>query len=162
MERELQRADEGASAKAFVALIAGHRLLREWLRRPMQSAFSLPVITYSSVSKLEGQLRQAPPDFVIFSLMQSHEASINALKVLLELVPTVPVIVLCSFDDVDLARTVLRLGAKGYIRVTNGFDLASQAVREAVRFVLDGRARARGARLRPLSPPRAPSPPALL
>ena len=60
----------------------------------MQSAFSLAAITYSSVSKLEGQLRQAPPDVVIFSLMQSDEASINALKVLLEFVPTVPVIVL--------------------------------------------------------------------
>jgi DNA-binding NarL/FixJ family response regulator len=53
---------------------------------------------------------------------------------MLELIPTVPVIVFGSVDDADLARTVLRLGAKGYVHVTNGFDIAS----EAVRFVLGG------------------------
>ena len=100
----------------------------------MQSAFSLPIISYSSVSELEGQLGQASPDVVIFSLLQSSEASVSALKVLLELVPTVPVIVLASFGKADLARTALRLGAKGYIPVTNGFEIAI----EAVRFVLGG------------------------
>jgi DNA-binding NarL/FixJ family response regulator len=100
----------------------------------MQSAFALPVITYSTVSELEGQLQKAPPGLVILSLMQGNQASVSALKPLLELVPTVPVIVLASVDDVDLARTVLRLGAKGYIPVTEGFEIAM----EAVRFVLDG------------------------
>jgi DNA-binding NarL/FixJ family response regulator len=100
----------------------------------MQSAFSLPIISYSSVSELEGQLRQASPDVVIFSLMQSNEASVSDLKVLVELAPTIPVIVLASFGKVDFARIVLRLGAKGYIPVTTGFEIAV----EAVRFVLDG------------------------
>ena len=112
-----QRADEGASAKGFIAVIETRASLREWIRRSMQSAFSLPIIPYLSVSELEGQLRQASPDLVIFSLMQSNEASVDALKVLLELAPTVPVIVLASIDDVDLARTLLRLGAKAYILV---------------------------------------------
>ena len=133
-EIDLQRADEDASAKPRIAVIESRPFLQERLRRSMQSAFALPVITYSTVSELEGQLQKAPPGLVILSLRQGNQASVSALKPLLELVPTVPVIVLASVDDVDLARTVLRLGAKGYIPVTEGFEIAM----EAVRFVLDG------------------------
>jgi DNA-binding NarL/FixJ family response regulator len=133
-EIDLQRADEDASVKPRIAVIESRPFLQERLRRSMQSAFSLPVVAYSTVSELEGQLWKAPPGLVILSLMQGNQASVSALKPLLELVPTVPVIVLASVDDVDLARTVLRLGAKGYIPVTEGFEIAM----EAVRFVLDG------------------------
>ena len=45
---------------------------------------------------------------------------------------TVPVIVLAQRNDLDLARTAIRHGAKGYIPCTLGFDIAV----EAVRFVL--------------------------
>lgn len=135
-EIDPQRAHEGASAKAdsFISVIEEGTFLRECIRRSIQSALSSPVITYSTVSELEGQLRHAAPRLVILSVMQSNEASATALKVLLELVPTVPVIVLSAVDDVDLARTALRLGAKGYIPVTMGFEIAV----EALRFVLAG------------------------
>jgi DNA-binding NtrC family response regulator len=133
-ETDLLRADEGASAKPCIAVIESRTFLQELIRRSMQSAFALPVMTYSTVSELEGQLKKASPRLVILSLMQGNPARASTLKVLLELVPTVPAIVLASFDDVDLARTVLRLGAKGYISVAKGFEIAI----EAVRFVLDG------------------------
>jgi hypothetical protein len=130
----LQRADEDASAKPCIAVIENGTSLQECLRRSIQSAFSLPVVAYSTVSELEGQLWKIPPGLVILSLMQGNHASVSALKPLLERVPTVPIIVLASVDDVDLARTVLRLGAKAYVPVTKGFEIAM----EAVRFVLDG------------------------
>ena len=123
-----------AKADSFISVIEEGTFLRECIRRSIQSALSSPVITYSTVSELEGQLRHAAPRLVILSVMQSNEASATALKVLLELVPTVPVIVLSAVDDVDLARTALRLGAKGYIPVTMGFEIAV----EALRFVLAG------------------------
>jgi DNA-binding NarL/FixJ family response regulator len=66
--------------------------------------------------------------------VQGNQARISTLKVLLELVPTVPVVAFASVDDVDLARTVIRLGAKGYVPVDKEFDIAC----EAVRFVLGG------------------------
>ena len=133
-EIDLQHADESAGSNPCIALIERHTFLQEHIRRSMQSAFALPVVVYSSVAELEGQLQKVSPNVVILSLMQGNQASVSALKSLLELVPTVPVIVLASFDDVDLARTALRLGAKGYIPVANGFELAI----EAVRFVFDG------------------------
>jgi len=133
-ENDLQCADEGVSAKPFIAVIESRPFVQDCVRHGIQSAFSLPIVLYSSVSELEGQLRQASPDLVIFSLMQGNQARIGTLKLLLELVPTVPVVALASVDDVDLARTALRLGAKGYIPVAKGLDIAI----EAVRFVLNG------------------------
>jgi DNA-binding NarL/FixJ family response regulator len=132
----LQCAGDGASARAggFLAVIEGRTFLRECICRSMQSAFSLPVISVSTVSELESQL-QLSPRVIILSLIEAgHEASVGGLKVLSELAPGVPVIVLASVNDVDLARTVVRHGAKGYIPVAMGFEIAI----EAVRFVLAG------------------------
>jgi DNA-binding NarL/FixJ family response regulator len=134
----LDCARDGASARAraggFIAVIDGRTFLRECIRRSMQSAFSLPVIAYSTVSELEGRLHLAPKVVILALIEASHEASVGALKVLSEVAPGVPVIVLASVNDVDLARTVVRHGAKGYIPVTTGFEIAI----EAVRFVLAG------------------------
>ena len=79
---DLQRAYEGADAKVagFIAVIESHAFLREYIRRTMQSAFSLPIITYSAVSELERQPRISP-DLVILSLIEaSNEASIGSLE----------------------------------------------------------------------------------
>jgi DNA-binding NarL/FixJ family response regulator len=60
--------------------------------------------------------------------------SANALKVLSTLAPKIPVIVLAYKNDSELARSAVCHGAKGYIPVTMGFEIAI----EAVRFVLAG------------------------
>jgi DNA-binding NarL/FixJ family response regulator len=119
----------------FIAVIESRRFLRECIRRSMQSAFSLPIVTCSTVSELELGLKDASAAIVIVSWMDvSNEANTNALNALSELVPNVPVIVLAQKNDVDLARTAIRHGAKGYIPCTLGFDITV----EAVRFVLAG------------------------
>jgi hypothetical protein len=53
-EINLQHADEDPSAKPRIAVIESRTFLQERLRRSMQSAFALPVITYSTLSELEG------------------------------------------------------------------------------------------------------------
>ena len=101
----------------------------------MQSAFSLPILTCSRLSELELKLKDASAAIVILSWMEaSNEVNTNALNALSELVPNVPVVVIAQTNDVDLARTAIRPGAKGYIPCTLGFDITV----EAVRFVLAG------------------------
>jgi DNA-binding NarL/FixJ family response regulator len=101
----------------------------------MQSAFSLLVVAYSTASEVGGHYGDSAPAVVILSLTDaSREACASALKVLAELVPSVPIVVIASSDDANLARTALGHGAKGYIPCTMGFDMAV----EAVRFVLVG------------------------
>ena len=124
-----------AEADGFIAVIESRTFIRECIRRSMQSAFPLSVLTYSTAIELEQQHLLMSPKLIIFSWMEANkEASINALKVLSELAPRTPVIVLAYDNDAELARTAICHGAKGYIPVTMGFEITI----EAVRFVLAG------------------------
>jgi len=124
-----------AEADGFIAVIESRTFIRECIRRSVQSAFPLPVLTYSTAIELEQQHLVTSPKLIIFSWVEGNkEASINALKVLSELAPRIPVIVLAYNNDAELARTAICHGAKGYIPVTMGFEITI----EAVRFVLAG------------------------
>jgi DNA-binding NarL/FixJ family response regulator len=125
--------DTAGKVDRFIALIENRALVRECIRRSMQSALSLPVVTYSTVSKLERQPDNGSPDLVMLFLTDaSIEACARALNDLSELFPSIPIIVLASENDVDLARTAMGHGAKGYFPCTTDFE----SVVEAVRFVL--------------------------
>jgi DNA-binding NarL/FixJ family response regulator len=131
-----EREEDGApKVNGFIAVIESRIFLQECIRRSMQSAFSLPILTCSTLSELELGLKAAPAAIVIVSWMEaSNEVNTNVLNPLSELVPNVPVVVLAQTNDVDLARTAIRHGAKGFIPCTLGFDIAV----EAMRFVLAG------------------------
>ena len=117
----------------FIALIEGRA--RESLRRTIESALALPVVTYSTASELEHQFRDAAPELVVLSLADVDNAAIaDMLDLLSKLVPKVPVIVLAQADDMDLARTAIRHGAKGFIPCMKDVAIAV----EAIRFVLGG------------------------
>jgi DNA-binding NarL/FixJ family response regulator len=134
LAREYEK-DGSPKTNRFIALIESRVFLQECIRRSMQSAFSLPILTCSTISELELGLKTASAAIVIVSLMEaSNEVNIDVLNALSQLVPDVPVVVLAQKNDVDLARTAIRHGAKGYISCTLGFDIAV----EAMRFVLAG------------------------
>ena len=122
-----------AEADGVIAVIESRTFIRECIRRSVQSAFPLPVLTYSTAVELEQQHLLTSPKLIIFSWVEDNKVgSINALKVLSELAPGTPVIVLAYNNDSELARTAIGHGAKGYIPVSLGFEVAI----EAVRFVL--------------------------
>jgi DNA-binding NarL/FixJ family response regulator len=125
----------GAETDGFIAVIESRTFILECLRRSVQSAFPLPVLTYSTAAGMRQQHLLTSPKLIIFSWVEGNkEASTNALKVLSELAPSIPVIVLAYNNDPELARTAICHGAKGYIPVTMGFEITI----EAVRFVLAG------------------------
>ena len=134
--REIRPFEAGsAEANGFIAVIESRTFIRECIRRSVQSAFPLPVLTYSTAIELERQRLLTSHKLIIFSWVEDNrEASISALKVLSELAPCIPVIVLAYNNDAELARTAICHGAKGYIPVTMGFEITI----EAVRFVLAG------------------------
>jgi DNA-binding NarL/FixJ family response regulator len=71
----------------------------------------------------------------VLSLIEcTNDACATALKDLSEFASGHPVIALASTNDMDLARAAIRCGAKGYIPVTMGFEIAI----EVMRFVLAG------------------------
>jgi DNA-binding NarL/FixJ family response regulator len=124
-----------AKADAVVAVVESSPFLRECIRRSMQSALSVPVVTYSTLSELGTEHHDTSTQLVVLSLMDAgSEACANALKDLSEFGSGRPIIVLASTNDAKLAHAVIRWGAKGYIPVTMGFEIAI----EVVRFVLAG------------------------
>jgi DNA-binding NarL/FixJ family response regulator len=124
-----------AKADAVVAVVESSPFLRECIRRSMQSALSVPVVTYSTLSELGAEHHDTSTQLVVLSLMDaSSEACAKALKDLSEFGSGRPIIVLASTNDAKLAHAVIRWGAKGYIPVTMGFEIAI----EVVRFVLAG------------------------
>jgi DNA-binding NarL/FixJ family response regulator len=142
LTQQLERSQEigrfvarSAEADGFIAVIESRSFIRECLRRSVQSAFPLPVLPYSTAIELEQQHLLTPPKLIIFSWVEDNEeASTDALKVLSEVAPRTPVIVLAYNNDAELARTAIGHGAKGYIPVSLGFEITI----EAVRFVLAG------------------------
>jgi DNA-binding NarL/FixJ family response regulator len=134
--REIGRFEASrAEADGFIAVIESRTFIRECIRRSVQSAFPLRVLTYSTAIELEQQHLPTSPKLIIISWAEDNtEASTNALKVLSELAPRIPIIVLAYNNDAELARTAISHGAKGYVPVTMGFELTI----EAVRFVLAG------------------------
>ena len=132
-----EREEDGSpKVDGFIAVIESRIFLQECIRRSMQSAFSLPILTCSTLSELELGLKAASAAIVIVSWMEGgNEVNTNVLHALSELVPNVPVVVLAQTNDVDLARTAIRHGAKGYIPCTLGFDITV----EGGAFCLGGR-----------------------
>ena len=125
----------GAKLGGFIAVIESRTFIRECIRRSVQSAFALPVLTYSTAVELEQQHLFTSAQLIIFSWAEDNtETNTNALKVLSNLAPRIPVIVLAYNNDAELARSAICHGAKGYIPVTMGFEITI----EAVRFVLAG------------------------
>ena len=126
---------EPSKHDVFIALIESSTFLRECIHRGLQLAFTLPVITYSSVSELQRQPRSVDPRLVVLSSREAgKEESLYTLKTLLESFPGIPVIVLGYKNEPELARTAICYGAKGYIPFTTEFPIAV----EVVRFVLAG------------------------
>jgi len=125
----------GAKLGGFIAVIESRTFIGECVRRSVQSAFAQPVLTYSTADELERQHLLASAQLIILSWAEDNtEVSANALKVLSRLAPKIPVVVLAYSNDSELARSVIGLGAKGYIPVTMGFEITMAAVR----FVLAG------------------------
>ena len=118
----------------FIALIESRIFIRECIRRSMQSAFPLQIQTFSEPIELERKSDELP-NLILLSLIEdTKKASANAFKIFSQVAPRIPIIVLAYNNDTELAKVAICHGAKGYIPVTLGFDIAV----EAVRFVLAG------------------------
>ena len=118
-----------------VIIVESRIFLRECIQRSIQSALSIPVETLTSFSELDDQRTIGSARLVIISLGETNtQESAEALSIISDLAPSLPTIVLSSKYNFEVMRAVIGCGAKGYIPMTMGFEIAV----EAVRFVLAG------------------------
>ena len=132
----LRASGNAASTKTdgFIALIESRSFIRECIRRSMQSAFPLQIQTFSETVELQQKCHNLPNLILLSAIEGSKETGTNDFKILSQIAPGIPIIVLACDNDAQMAKAAIRHGAKGYIPVTLGFDIAI----EAVRFVLAG------------------------
>ncbi|MFY9967871.1 MAG: hypothetical protein WAK41_00485, partial [Roseiarcus sp.] len=121
-------------ADGFIALIESRTFVRECIRRSMQSAFPLQIQTFSQAIELEQKCHKLPKLILVSGFENDKEASANVFRIFSQVAPRIPIIVLGYSNDSETAKAAICCGAKGYIPVTLGFDIAI----EAVRFVLAG------------------------
>jgi DNA-binding NarL/FixJ family response regulator len=133
-ERVDVNADRAPKLDRYVALVERNTFMRECMRRGMQAGLPLPVVPVATLSELESQFSKSVA-LVCLCLPDARPAEcVDALKLLSDLLPGVPVVVLAAANDVELAKTAISFGAKGYIPSTTDFEIAI----EAVRFILAG------------------------
>jgi DNA-binding NarL/FixJ family response regulator len=118
----------------FIALIESRTFIRECIRRSMQAAFPLQIQTFSEPIELQKNCYELPKLVLLSAIEDNKEANGSVFKTLSQIAPRIPIIVLAYNNDTEMAKAAFRHGAKGYIPVTLGFDIAI----EAVRFVLAG------------------------
>ena len=136
-EVDVHGAAEGGTANGdgFIAVIESRLFLRECVCRSIQTAISLSVVSYPTVSELKRQLGKTSVQLAILSLTESsNEENARACKTLSDLLPKAPIIVLSDKLEIDFVRTVLNNGARGCIPWTMGFEIVVQVIR----FVLAG------------------------
>ncbi len=127
-------ANAEAKLDRYIAFVESRTFVRECMHRGLQAAFSLPVVTYSTLSELERQFSNLVALFLLSLTDPSQAECATALKVLSALDPSIPTVVLAAANDMDLARIAISYGAKGYIPYTTNFEIAV----EAVQFILAG------------------------
>jgi DNA-binding NarL/FixJ family response regulator len=118
----------------FIAVIENRTFIRECIRRSMQSAFPLQIKTFSDAIELQRKCNELPKLILISVIEDNKDANGNVFEILSQVGSRIPIIVLAYNNDIELAKAAIGHGAKGYIPVTLGFDIAI----EAVRFVLAG------------------------
>ena len=126
----------GLQEKWPIAIFDSCIFLRDCIQRSIQSALSIPVETFSSMSALDKRRHGGELRLLIISLAEEGDGreSASALDNLSDLAASAPTIVLSSKHNFDLMRAVIGCGARGYIPMTMGFEIAIGAVR----FVLAG------------------------
>ena len=133
-EIDLRASSDAVStiADGTIAVIESRTFIRECIRRSMQSAFPFHIQTFSEPIELQ-QKCDRPPSLILIS-DNNRDSRANVFKILSQVAPRIPIIVLAYNNDVEMAKTAICHGAKGYIPVTLRFEIAI----EAVRFVLAG------------------------
>jgi DNA-binding NarL/FixJ family response regulator len=118
----------------FIAVIESRTFIRECIRRSMQSVFPLQIQPFSDAIELQRGCYKLPKLILLSAIEDDKKGNGNVFEILSKIAPRIPIIVLAHTNDTETAMAAISHGAKGYIPVTLGFDIAI----EAMRFVLAG------------------------
>jgi DNA-binding NarL/FixJ family response regulator len=121
-----------------IAVIEGPVFLRECIRRGMQATLLHDFDTFATVEDFERDPSAPLIHLVVLACTAADEKETDGARASIERLtsrfPHISIVVLASRQDSELIGATLGAGAKGFIPMSMGFDIAV----EAVRFVLAG------------------------
>ena len=115
----LRASTASTKSDGFIALIESRIFIRECIRRSMQSAFPLQIKTFSEAVELQEKCHSLPNVILLSATEESKGASANDFKILSQIAPRIPIIVLACHNDV-LAAEARRLISSQYPSVSRG------------------------------------------
>jgi len=127
-------ASHSSAVKKKIFLIDDHAILRDGLRKLIESEKDLEICGEASSGKeaVEGMM-ESRPHAVILDISLPGTNGIEWIKSFRVRFPLLKILVLSMHDEVIYAERALRAGAKGYVMKNE----SSQLVLEALRKVLD-------------------------
>lgn len=123
---------ERPSQMIRVVVADDHQLVREGVK--MVLSIDPDIVLVGEGADLPGTLDvllSTRPDVLLLDLSLSPTHELDALRVVTERFPGMPVLVLSAHSEAQFGIAVLRLGASGYISKSQGADVLAKAIRKA-------------------------------
>lgn len=120
-----------------VLLADDHELFREGLKRLIETVSSDIVVDAMAVDGDEAvrMAAEEKPDLVLMDLQMPGKGGIWAVETLHRNDPDLPVVVLTTYDEVELVRIAMQAGASGYLLK----DMSGRELADAIRKVHAGK-----------------------
>jgi two-component system NarL family response regulator len=101
----------------------------------LETAFDFEVREATSARQALEAIRSQPVDIVLLDILMPEMDGVEALRRMREDNPSLPVVMLSSYDDVTDVRETLEIGASGYVLKA----AAAEQLKEAIDTALSGR-----------------------
>jgi DNA-binding NarL/FixJ family response regulator len=119
-----------SAALCKFAIVEKRAFMRECLARSLSSCSTIAVESFPSVGEALKSPKTSGVSLMILSVVRLSEGEARQeLMALFQAMPHLPTIVLAHEEDVSGALEALGNGAKGYIPVSLGFEIAIEAMR---------------------------------
>ena len=128
--------DVGEGHKIRILLADDHAVVREGIRRFLESAPDLEVVAEAEDGKQAvAAIERHAPDVAVLDIRMPLMSGIDVTRWVRANRPATAVLILSAYDDDPYVMAVLRAGANGYVLK----DALAQEIVEAVRAVREGK-----------------------
>ncbi len=116
--------------KIRVSIADDHPLIINGLIQVFQNCEDIEVIaSYSDGRELLNGLPALQPDVLLLDLQMPNGPGEEVAPIIKEAYPDIKIIALTNQDNTYYVKTMMRLGASGYVLKTSGADIISEAIR---------------------------------
>jgi len=120
-----------SKAKIRILLADDHHIVREGIRRLLESARDIEVVAEAGDGEeAQALIQQFKPDVAVLDIQMPKASGIEVTRWLRSHFPDIGVLILTAYDDDPYVMAVLQAGANGYVLKTATPDDLVQAVRD--------------------------------